>query len=93
MAMVPRFLTALNTRSTLNHMGGVILNLDSGMMFSLNSVGALLWNKIEQSAAGISFAELLNYLSVEFNLPPAQLSNDLTNYLEELRVRQLLRER
>lgn len=76
----------------MNDLGGVILDLDSGMVFSLNTVGAFVWNKLERSATGLCFAELVEVMFEEFKLPREQLGADLTSFLNELKMRRLLRE-
>ena len=68
--------------------GSVLINLQSGKVFSLNGVGAKIWTMLEQ---GTSFNGVLDELSREYNLPSAELENDLDDFVDELERKHLLK--
>ena len=61
--------------------GSVIINLESGKVFSLNGVGAKVWTMIEQ---GLTFEGLLDSLAGEYDLPRQRLQDDLKTFIHEL---------
>lgn len=67
--------------------GSVLINLQSGKVFSLNGVGAQIWTMLEQ---GTSFDGVLDALSREYNLPAAELEDDLDDFINELARKDLL---
>ena len=68
--------------------GSVLINLQSGKVFSLNGVGAKIWTMLEQ---GASFDGVLDTLSREYNLPSAELKNDLDGFIKDLARKDLLK--
>lgn len=67
--------------------GSVLINLQSGKVFSLNGVGAKIWTMIEQ---GAGFDDVLDALRREYKLPSEELRNDLDSFLRELARKDLL---
>jgi hypothetical protein len=67
--------------------GSVLINLQSGKVFSLNGVGAKVWTMLEQ---GASFDGVIDALSREYNVPKAELRNDLDGFIEDLAQKDLL---
>lgn len=61
--------------------GSVLINLQSGKVFSLNGVAAKVWTMLEQ---GTSFENVLDTLEREYRLPRAVLRTDLDLYLSKL---------
>ncbi len=59
----------------------VILNLQSGVYFGLNSVGLCVWNLIDQPT---TFADIGNALLEKYDVKLEQCNHDLRNLLEEL---------
>ena len=70
-----------NVRATLNDDGGVLLNLDTGMMFSINPVGAKIWAKLQER---LTFPEILDSLTKDFDGSREQLKGDLESFLLQL---------
>ena len=68
--------------------GSVLINLQSGKVFSLNGVGAKIWTMLEQ---GTSFDGVLDALTREYNLPSAELESDLDDFINELGRKDLLK--
>jgi len=68
--------------------GSVLINLQSGKVFSLNGVGAKIWTMLEE---GAGFDGVLDALSREYNLPSTELRNDLDSFLNDLARKDLLK--
>ena len=68
----------------------VILNLDSGIYFGLDPVGARFWQLI---AEGKTLAEIRDEMLEEYEVTPAQLENDLLELVNELLAKNLVTER
>ncbi len=59
----------------------VLLNVRSGHYYSLNEVGARLWELLDgQRAIGI----VINQMAEEFDAPPAVISADVGELVEDL---------
>ena len=65
----------------------IILNLDSGIYYGLNEVGARVWELIQQPR---SFSELLDALIEEYDVSIEDCKQDLTKILIELREANLV---
>ncbi len=65
----------------------VILNLDSGIYYGLNEVGARIWELIQQPR---SFGELHRVLLEEYDVPAEACKQDLTKILSELKNANLI---
>ncbi len=61
--------------------GSVLINLESGEIFSLNGLGAKIWTKLEE---GRTFETVLDSLTQEYDVPRQKLLNDLETFLVEL---------
>lgn len=68
--------------------GSVLINLQSGKVFSLNGVGAKVWTMLER---GADFDGVLDALSREFNLASAELRNDVDVFINDLAKKNLLK--
>lgn len=65
----------------------VILNLDSGIYYGLNEVGARIWELIQQPR---SFGELHKVLLEEYDVPAEACRQDLIKALSELKSANLI---
>jgi hypothetical protein len=85
--MIPAYKAAGNVRMAANDDGAVLLNLDSGLIFSLNGVGARIWGMLENRMT----PELMVIsLEREFGISQQQLSGDLEAFLRDLEARELV---
>ncbi|MGZ5385506.1 MAG: PqqD family peptide modification chaperone [Acidimicrobiia bacterium] len=66
--------------------GGLLTQLDTGQHHGLNPVGALIWSLID----GQTFAELVERVRAEVVEPPGHLAEDMAEFIEALRKRQLI---
>jgi len=67
--------------------GSVLINLESGKVFSLNGVGAWVWTMLQQQ---LTCEDLLDSLAGEFEVPREQLQDDLEAFLHELECHDLV---
>lgn len=80
-----------DVRSTQSEDGAVLLDIRQGLCFSLNVVGAKVWEKLEASQTGITLSQLVSELAPQFVVPVDQLKTDLEHYLHELEAKGLVR--
>jgi hypothetical protein len=90
MEMIPMS-TQIRTKSHVRAMteaqGAVLLDLREGRYFSINPVGAEIWQQLEQGAERESIVE---HLRGTFNAPAEQLSQDVDGFVELLSQRGLI---
>lgn len=67
--------------------GGVLLNLESGSYYSINSIGLLVWDLI---ADGCTFEELVTQLRARVTEAPSELDADISDFLGQLEHRRLI---
>ena len=65
----------------------VILNLNSGIYFGLNEVGATIWNLLQKP---ISIGEIRDAIVEEYEVEMAQCEQDLLSLLEDLLAAKLI---
>ena len=65
----------------------VILNLDSGIYYGLNEVGARIWELIQQPQ---SFSELCSILLEEYDVSAEACERDLKKILLDLKTASLI---
>jgi hypothetical protein len=80
-----------NPRSTFRELaegsGGVLLHLDTAAYHGLNEVGVVIWSLIQP---GITFGELVDRLRSKIPDAPASLDDDVAEFLDALRQRNLI---
>jgi hypothetical protein len=67
--------------------GSVLINLQSGKVFSLNGVGAQVWTMLERQVA---YEDVLDSLALDYEVPREQLQDDLEAFLHELECHNLV---
>jgi hypothetical protein len=82
-ATSPAFRVVSNKRSAACDLEGemVILNLDSGVYFGLNPVGASIWSHIQNEC---SFEDLINRLLEEYKVGRQQCEAEVMALLQKL---------
>lgn len=76
-----------SVRETINQDGAVLLDIKQGLCFSLNPVGAKIWEMLKSEH---SLDQIANALSQEFQVPRAQIEADIAEFLDGLRKRNLI---
>jgi hypothetical protein len=80
-----------SVRSTYTQDGGVLLDVEKGMCYSLNAVASKLWNHLEQNKDGVTFEDLVNVIRTNFEVTDGQLESDIAAHLEKLETMGLVR--
>lgn len=65
----------------------ILLHVESGACFRLNTVGARVWELIE---ASVKVCDVLGSLLEEYDVPEAECGRDLLRLLEELQGKGLI---
>jgi hypothetical protein len=65
----------------------VILNLNSGVYYSLEAVGVDIWNLIQEPR---TINEIRDAILTNYEIEPAQCERDLLTFLEELEAEGLI---
>jgi len=79
--------TSESVRETINQDGAVLLDIKQGLCFSMNPVGARIWAMLK---AGRTVDQIASGLALEFDVPLAQIEADLTEFLDNLKIRNLV---
>jgi hypothetical protein len=74
-------------RSTYGPDGVVMLDIDQGLMVSINVVGAKIWERLERS---VPVDRIINELSTEFEVPTETIAADVVSFLQSLADRSLI---
>jgi hypothetical protein len=67
--------------------GGVLLDLETSLYFGVNAVGALIWELI---GSGNEISRIIEEMEAKFDDPPADLANDVNDFIGELEQRHLV---
>ncbi len=80
-----------HVRATINVDGGVLLDIEKGLCYSLNAVGGKTWLAIESADGQASFEDIVNVLAPQFTVPREQLVRDIDEYLRDLTKKGLIK--
>lgn len=67
--------------------GAVLLDIQQGLCFSVNPVGARIWHLVKQQQ---SLDQIVDTLAVEFNVPKGQIRDDVVEFASVLNQKGLL---
>lgn len=82
-----RFHIAADAKASPHPEGVVLINLRTGMVFSANRAGALIWKAVvERSTLG----RIAERISAEFHIPVPAARQDAVEFLAQLRAEGLL---
>src|SRR5436189_6176125 len=79
-----------HVRATYTADGAALLDIDKGMFYSLNEVGARIWVTIETSTTGITLESIVGALETHYQIPRQQLERDTAKCLENLQRAKLI---
>jgi len=71
-------------RATYSEDGAVLLDINKGLCYGLNTVAARIWVTIETSQTGITLDDIVGALETQFEVPRHKLVNDIATYLSRL---------
>jgi len=80
-----------SVRSTYTQDGGVLLDVEKGMCYSLNPVASKLWNYLEENQGGVTFNDLVKEIRSNFEVSDGELETDIAAHLEKLEKMGLVR--
>jgi len=66
----------------------VLLHVEAGLYFGLDEVGLRIWNLL---LGGVTETELVERLLAEYEVAPAQLHSDVSDFLARLEAEGLIR--
>jgi hypothetical protein len=66
----------------------VMLDMDSGFYFGLNSVASIIWRKLEKE---ISFEEIISELLEEYNIDQFTCENETEIFLSQLLEKNIIK--
>ena len=78
---------ANSVRSMTNQDGGILLDIDQGLMFSLNIVGSKIIDKLQR---GMEPSQIVDEISAEFGAPREMIQKDVEEFLACLQEKALL---
>jgi hypothetical protein len=67
----------------------VMLDMDSGFYFGLNSVASIIWGMLEKA---ISFEEVINELMKEYNVDRQTCEKDTRSFWDQLLERNIIKQ-
>jgi hypothetical protein len=77
-----------SVRDVENQDGSVLLDIHQGICFSLNPVGAKIWQMLKTEC---SVGQITEHLSAECGVPREQVEQDVTDFVRALREKKLLK--
>ena len=86
-AVSGRFRIREGVESVIDPDGAVLLDVRHGTYFSLNDVGAEIWQQLQ---SGASMAELEAHVVQLYDVPPETVRHDVRQFLDGLRHRGLV---
>lgn len=82
-----RYVVPVRVVSEVLEDGAVLLNLDSGVYFTLNTTGTRMWELLGQHG---TLESVRKALESEFDVDPGRLAEDLDGLVEQLVAKGLL---
>ena len=81
------FTVSPNVRSVISEDGGVLMDVVSGALFTVNIVGGFVWSQL---ALGKSLEDITIALSRECNVPNQQVLSDVKCFFKDLQDKRLI---
>ena len=74
-------------RWTIQKDGAVLLNVESGLMYSVNEVGSLIWERLSQ---GVGLDEIATSIADGFGISIEDARNDVRSFVGDLLLKRLI---
>jgi hypothetical protein len=81
------FVITPSVRETTSVDGAVLLDIEQGVCFSLNTIGLRIWELLK---AQYSVDEIADALAQDFPVPRSQLLSDVIQFLQSLQAKRLI---
>src|SRR6267378_1094667 len=78
-------------RATTDGDGGVLLDIEKGLCYSLNLVGAKTWLAIASARGQATFEDIVDAVAPQFTVLREQLARDIDEYLRDLAKKGLIK--
>jgi len=85
-----KWAVSAHVRATYTADGAALLDIDKGIFYSLNEVGARIWVTIETSTTGITLESIVGALETHYQIPRQRLERDTAKCLEDLQRMKLI---
>lgn len=79
--MAKGFKVGTHVRSIVTDDGGVVLNVDTGIYYSLNRIGTVVWNAVKQ---GEGEEEMVAHILGILSVPSDRVRRDVQSFLNRL---------
>ena len=79
--------TAAHVRANITTDGVILLDIESGAIFTANTVAARIWERLLEGQSQAAIAEAL---AEEFKVPCATVEQDVREFVDSLRTRALV---
>jgi hypothetical protein len=79
-----------HVRSIATADGAALLDIHAGVCYSLNPVGATIWEHIQSNSTGIGIDAILLHLEHTCNISRKEVQDDILAYLRNLKDRSLV---
>jgi hypothetical protein len=73
-----------HVRATYSEDGAVLLDINKGIVYSLDAVAARLWVTIEACQSGITLDGIVGAVETDFEAPRRELEGDTIEWLNKL---------
>ena len=70
-----------HVKSIIDPAGAVLLDLNQGTYFSLNNVGSLVWQQIQE---GATFSQIAHFVALSCAVPEETVAADINRFLTQL---------
>ena len=74
-------------RTTITQDGAVLMDIQGGHMLTLNPIGSIIWQQLNDGRAP---EQIATRLATEFDVPQEQASADVNEFLEQLEAQHLI---
>ena len=85
-----RFSVSTDLCSSTNKDGTIVLNVRTGVLYSVIGVGSAIWTKLSSCPDGLSQQDIVSSIVAEFNAPEQVVRRDVEKLLTEFTDRGLL---
>ncbi len=70
--------------------GAALLDIHAGTCYSLNPVGAKIWEQIQLHSGGIGIESIMQHIEQICSVRRQDIQEDVLTYIQDLRLRQLV---
>ena len=79
-----------NVRTISTPDGAALLDIDAGTCYSLNPVGAIIWEQFQLNSSGIGIEAILQHIEKTCSVSRQEIQEDIVAYIQNLERRRLV---